>query len=62
LQADRTALRSEGTPVTEDYRVPAQFTGRIEGVTIEVKPIAAADEKAVEQDNGEGLAKPSEFE
>lgn len=42
--------------------MPAQFTGGIEGVTIEVKPIAAPDEKAVEQDNGEGLAKQSEFE
>jgi arylsulfatase A-like enzyme len=52
----------EGTPVTEAYRVPAKFTGTIDEVTIEVKPVGAAEKMAVDQDNAEGLAKEAAFE
>jgi arylsulfatase len=52
----------EGTPVTEAYQVPAAFTGVIDKVTIEVKPVGAADEKAVIQDNAQGLERQLEFE
>ena len=36
----------EGTPVTEDYRVPFKFTGQIDSVTIELKEmtLSTADE------------------
>lgn len=29
--------RDDGTPVSEDYPVPAAFTGRIDKVTVEVR-------------------------
>jgi arylsulfatase A-like enzyme len=52
----------EGTPVTEKYQVPAAFTGVIDKVTIDVKPVGAADQKAVDQNNALGLEKEAEFE
>jgi hypothetical protein len=52
----------EGTPVTEKYQVPAAFTGVIDKVTIEVKPVGAADQKAVIQDNAQGLEREAEFD
>ena len=33
----------EGTPVTEDYKVPFKFTGTIEKVTIELQEMKKAD-------------------
>ncbi|TKW77666.1 MAG: arylsulfatase, partial [Bradyrhizobium icense] len=33
----------EGTPVTEAYRVPFKFTGKIRQVTIELKEMKKAD-------------------
>lgn len=33
----------EGTPVTEAYKVPFKFTGKISGVTIELKEIKKTD-------------------
>ena len=39
----------EGTPVTEAYKVPFKFTGKIDQVTIELKEMKRADsEEAVE--------------
>lgn len=52
----------EGTPVTEDYHVPAKFTGTIEKVTIDVKPVAATDRSKVDQNNEDGLAKEAAFD
>jgi arylsulfatase len=52
----------EGTPVTEDYQVPAKFSGTIEKVTIDVKPVAAADQPKVDQNNAEGSAKEAGFD
>jgi hypothetical protein len=52
----------EGTPVTEEYQVPAAFTGVIDKVTIDVKPVGAADVKAVDQNNAQGLEREVEFE
>ncbi|SFO85952.1 arylsulfatase [Mesorhizobium sp. NFR06] len=52
----------EGTPVSEDYQVPAMFTGTIEQVTIDVKPIAAADQPKVDQNNAAGAAKEADFD
>ena len=43
------------TPVTEDYQVPAIFTGIIRKITIEVQPILAADRSAVDLTDIEGL-------
>jgi arylsulfatase A-like enzyme len=37
----------EGTPVTEDYTVPAKFTGTIAGVTIDLQEVKAADRDEV---------------
>jgi len=39
----------EGTPVTEAYKVPFKFTGKIDKVTIELKETKAADRDEVEQ-------------
>jgi arylsulfatase len=50
------------TPVSEEYRVPATFTGTIHSVTIEVQPIAAADRSAVDQSAIEGLEKRADFD
>ena len=33
----------EGTPVTEDYKAPYKFTGKIAEVTIELKEMKKAD-------------------
>src|SRR5438034_4156347 len=38
----------EGTPVTEDYTVPAKFTGTIDEVTIDLQEVKAADRGEVE--------------
>ena len=35
----------EGTPVTEAYKVPFKFTGKIDKVTIDLKEMKAADRK-----------------
>jgi hypothetical protein len=35
--------------VSEEYQVPASFTGTIHKVTIEVQPIAVADRSAVNE-------------
>jgi arylsulfatase len=37
----------EGTPVTEDYKVPFKFTGKIDKVTIELKEMKKADRDEV---------------
>jgi arylsulfatase A-like enzyme len=39
----------EGTPVTEAYKVPYKFTGKIAKVTIELKEIKTADRDEAEQ-------------
>jgi hypothetical protein len=39
----------EGTPVTEAYKVPFKFTGKIGKVTIELKEVKAADHDEAEQ-------------
>jgi arylsulfatase len=39
----------EGTPVTESYKVPFKFTGKIDRVTIELKGTTKADHEAAEQ-------------
>ena len=39
----------EGTPVTEAYKVPFKFTGKIAKVTIELKEMKAADRDEGEQ-------------
>jgi arylsulfatase A-like enzyme len=38
----------EGTPVTEDYKVPAKFTGTIDEVTIDLQEVKAADRGEVD--------------
>jgi len=50
------------TPVSEDYPVPAAFTGTIHQVTIEVQPIAAADRAAVEESARIGLERRATFD
>jgi hypothetical protein len=50
------------TPVTEDYQVPATFSGTIHKITIEVRPILAADRKAVDEAAIEGLQRQAAFE
>ena len=43
------SARDEGTPVTEDYKEPNKFTGKIDKVTIELKEMKKADsEEAVQ--------------
>jgi arylsulfatase A-like enzyme len=39
----------EGTPVTEVYKVPFKFTGKIAGVTVELKDVKAADRNETEK-------------
>ena len=39
----------EGTPVTEAYKVPFKFTGKIAKVTIELKDVKTADRDGAEQ-------------
>jgi arylsulfatase A-like enzyme len=39
----------EGTPVTEAYKVPFKFTGKIAAVTIELKEMKKADNDSAEQ-------------
>ena len=39
----------EGTPVTEAYKVPFKFTGKIDKVTIELKEMKTADRDEAEQ-------------
>ena len=50
------------TPVTEDYQVPAKFTGTIRKIAIEVQTILAADRSAVDLSDIEGLERRAEFE
>ena len=50
------------TPVSEEYEVPAKFTGTIRKVTIEVQPILAADRSAVDLTDIEGLQRRAAFE
>ena len=50
------------TPVTEDYQVPAKFSGTIRKIMIEVQPILAADRSAVDLTDIEGLERRAEFE
>jgi arylsulfatase len=47
----------EGTPVTEAYKVPFKFTGKIDRVTIELKEMKAADKGEVEQSHKEAALK-----
>ena len=46
-----------GTPVTEDYQVPAKFTGKIAAVIIEIKPPSAIDKAESDKVQGEGSIK-----
>jgi arylsulfatase len=39
----------EGTPVTEDYKVPFKFTGTTAKVTIELKEMKAADKEEADK-------------
>ena len=39
----------EGTPVTEAYKVPFKFTGKVSKVTVELKDVKAADRNETEQ-------------
>ncbi|MGH7101336.1 MAG: arylsulfatase [Acetobacteraceae bacterium] len=50
------------TPVSEEYKVPASFSGTIHSVTIEVQPIAARDRPAVDAAAIESLERRAEFE
>jgi hypothetical protein len=43
----------EGTPVSEAYKVPFKFTGKIEKVTVDIAPINSADDSAVIKANDE---------
>ncbi len=48
----------EGTPVTEAYKVPFKFNGKIDKVTIELKEVKAADKEEVDKAQKEaGLKK-----
>jgi arylsulfatase len=40
-----------GTPVSEDYRVPFKFTGKLNKVTVDISPTDKATEQ--EQQKGE---------
>ena len=51
-----------GTPVSEEYSVPAEFSGMISKITIEVQPIGAADRQAVNASDIEGLQKQAAFD
>jgi arylsulfatase len=39
----------EGTPVTEAYKVPFKFTGKIASVTIDLKDVKAATHEETEE-------------
>ena len=39
----------EGTPVTEAYKVPFKFTGKIASVTLELKDVKTADHEESQQ-------------
>ena len=47
----------EGTPVTEAYKVPFSFTGKIDKVTIELADVNAADKNDVDNAQMEGKLK-----
>jgi arylsulfatase A-like enzyme len=47
----------EGTPVTEDYKVPFKFTGKIAGVTIELKEMKKTDRDDAVKAEEEGALK-----
>jgi arylsulfatase A-like enzyme len=47
----------EGTPVTEAYKVPFTFTGKIDKVTIELQEMKAADKEEAEQSRKEAALK-----
>jgi hypothetical protein len=48
--------------VTEEYQVPAKFTGTIRKITITAQPILAADLSAVDLAAIEGLQRQGAFE
>jgi arylsulfatase A-like enzyme len=50
------------TPVSEEYQIPATFTGTIRKITIEVQPVLAADRSAVDEAAIQGLERQAEFE
>lgn len=50
------------TPVSEEYQVPAKFTGTILKITIDVQPLLAADRPAVDAVAIEGLQRQAAFE
>src|SRR5262249_10333927 len=64
FSGDEGADVGEGlaTPVSEEYPVPAAFTGTIHQVTIEVQPIAAADRATVEESTRLGLERRATFD
>ena len=47
----------EGTPVTEAYKVPFKFTGKIAKVTIDLKEMKTADQEGAEQSRKEDALK-----
>jgi arylsulfatase len=47
----------EGTPVTEAYKVPFKFTGKIDKVTIELQEVKAADKNEAEKSHKEAALK-----
>jgi len=47
----------DGTPVTEVYKVPFKFTGKIDKVTIELKEMKTADKGEAEQSHKEAALK-----
>lgn len=47
----------EGTPVTEAYKVPFKFTGKINQVTIELQEMKAADKEEADQGRKEAAVK-----
>ncbi len=50
------------TPVSEEYQVPARFTGTIRKITIDVQPVLAADRSAVDLAAIEGLQRQAAFD
>ena len=47
----------EGTPVTEAYKVPFKFTGKIAKVTIDLKEMATADKEKAKKAHMESILK-----
>lgn len=47
----------DGTPVTEAYKVPFKFTGKIDKVTIELKEVKAAHKEEVDRAQKEARLK-----